>query len=154
MTKQLSARAGIQVNKPVADVFEAVVNPQIMSNYFISEGSARLEADTEVQWSFPEFEGSFPVRVGEVIPGEKIVLYWEALGKEQEVTITFTPYGSATIVNVTEGNEPVTDEALDWAIGNTEGWAGFLLCMKAWLEYGIHLRKGAYDYRFDENFGK
>jgi hypothetical protein len=31
-------------------------------------------------------------------------------------------------------------------IGNTEGWANFLACMKAYLEYGIQLRKGAFDF--------
>ena len=32
------------------------------------------------------------------------------------------------------------------ALGNTEGWANFLACMKAYLEYGIQLRKGAFDF--------
>jgi len=35
---------------------------------------------------------------------------------------------------------------LKWALGNTEGWANFLACMKAYLEYGINLRKGAFDF--------
>lgn len=32
------------------------------------------------------------------------------------------------------------------AIGNTEGWANFLACLKAWMEYGINFRKGAFAY--------
>lgn len=31
---------------------------------------------------------------------------------------------------------------------NTEGWANFLACLKAYLDYGINLRKGAFDFRF------
>jgi hypothetical protein len=33
-----------------------------------------------------------------------------------------------------------------WLMQNTEGWANFLACLKAWLEYGINLRKGAFDF--------
>lgn len=150
----LTAKAAVQISKPVADVFEAVVNPEIMCNYFIAKGSARMETGTEVQWGFPEFEGEFPVNVAEVIADEKVVFYWGAAEGQKKVTITFTPYKDATVVHVTEGSEPLTDKNLDWVIGNTEGWTSFLLCMKAWLEYGVHLRKGAYAYRFDESFGK
>ncbi|MDR2039959.1 MAG: hypothetical protein LBQ60_18715 [Bacteroidales bacterium] len=28
----------------------------------------------------------------------------------------------------------------------TEGWANFLACLKAWMEYGINLCKGAFDF--------
>ena len=31
-------------------------------------------------------------------------------------------------------------------MGQTEGWANFLACLKAYLEYGINLRKGAFDF--------
>lgn len=145
----LTAKAALQINKTVHEVFEAVANPDIMANYFISKGSGRMEEGQTLQWSFPEFEGSFPVRVGNVIPNEKIVFYWDHEGNEHEVQILFLPYKDATVIKITEGSEPVTEGGLAWTIGNTEGWAGFLLCMKAWLEHGIHLRKGAYDWRFD-----
>ena len=41
------------------------------------------------------------------------------------------------------------EAGIKWLKGNTEGWANFLACLKAWLEYGIHLRKGAFDFMFD-----
>lgn len=28
----------------------------------------------------------------------------------------------------------------------TGGWSNFPACLKAWLEYGINLRKGAFDF--------
>ncbi len=33
----------IQIQKPAAEVFEAIVDPEKMSNYFISKGSGRME---------------------------------------------------------------------------------------------------------------
>ena len=39
----LSIKTKIQVLKPDADVFEAIIDPKKMSNYFISSGSGRME---------------------------------------------------------------------------------------------------------------
>ena len=52
----------------------------------------------------------------------------------------------STVVKVTEDGKLYNEANLRWALGNTEGWANFLACMKAYLEYGIHLRKGAFDF--------
>ena len=146
----LEAKAAIQILKPVEEVFEAIVNPVQMSNYFISKSTGRMEEGATVQWSFPEFEGEFPVRIGKIVANEVVQFYWDHEGREHLVDIRLTPYQSdATVVKVTESGEENTPDGLAWAIGNTEGWTNFLACMKAWMEYGIHLRKGAFDFRFD-----
>jgi hypothetical protein len=38
------------------------------------------------------------------------------------------------------------EKGIKWLQGNTAGWANFLACLKAYLEYGINLRKGAFDF--------
>ena len=52
---------------------------------------------------------------------------------------------SITFVSITEKSKPNNDAGLKWLKSNTEGWANFLACLKAWIEYGIHLRKGAFN---------
>jgi hypothetical protein len=47
---------------------------------------------------------------------------------------------------VTEKSRDKDEAGLKWLMQNTEGWANFLACLKAWLEYGINLRKGAFDF--------
>jgi hypothetical protein len=47
--------------------------------------------------------------------------------------------------NRVNGNE-LNEDNLNWALENSEGWANFLACMKAYLEYGIQLRKGAFEF--------
>jgi len=74
--EKLKAKATIGIQKPVSEIFEAIVNPEIMQNYFISKGSGKMEADKEIFWSFPEFEGSYPLTTKEIIPNEKIVFVW------------------------------------------------------------------------------
>jgi len=52
----------------------------------------------------------------------------------------------STVVRITEGEKELSEENLEWLIGNTFGWGNFLDCLKAYLEYGINLRKGAFNY--------
>jgi len=55
--------------------------------------------------------------------------------------------GDGTVVTITEkGRENDEARARKWFMGNTEGWANFLACLKAYLEYRINLRKGAFDF--------
>jgi len=48
-------------------------------------------------------------------------------------------------VTVTEKSRDNNEAGIRWLKSNTEGWANFLACLKAYLEYGINLRKGAFD---------
>jgi len=147
-TEEMIINAGLQVQKPVHEVFEAIVNPALMSNYFISDGSGRMEEGRELTWHFPEFPDDVPVRVGRIEKDRYISYYWDVDGREHLSEIHLEPYGEgSTVVRITERSISGTPD-LNWLKGNTEGWANFLACLKAWLEYGVHLRKGAFDFRF------
>lgn len=142
--EKLSAKASIGIQKTVSEVFEAIINPEIMQNYFISKGSGRMETGKEVFWSFPEFDGSYPLTVKEIIPDERIVFVWDP---NSVVTIELQKLSeNEAVVKVSEVGHTNDEKGIKWAIGQTEGWANFLACMKAWLEYAIHLRKGAFDF--------
>jgi hypothetical protein len=49
-------------------------------------------------------------------------------------------------IRVNENGKELNEDNLKWALENSGGWANFLACMKAYLEYGINLRKGAFDF--------
>lgn len=147
--KNLEIKTAIQVQKPVGTVFEAIVNPEEMSNYFISKSSGRMETGEELMWKFPEFDMEFPVRVKQVEKDKFISFGWDSEdGRELLVEITLEPKeNDSTLVSVTEKGMPADEAGIKWLAGNTEGWANFLACLKAWVEYKINLRKGAFDYR-------
>ena len=46
----LKIEVALQVLKPINIVFEAIVDPAKMSNYFISKGSGRMEEGKELIW--------------------------------------------------------------------------------------------------------
>lgn len=146
----LEIKTSIQIQKSIHEVFEAIVDPEKMSNYFIAYGSDRMEENKEVTWRFPEFDENVPVRIGKIIKDEYISYHWDNDKNEMFVEITLKQRGSDTVVSVTEKNAKNDEVGIKWLASNTEGWANFLACLKAWTEYGINLRKGAFNYRFDQ----
>jgi uncharacterized protein YndB with AHSA1/START domain len=147
-SQHLEIKAAIQIAKPAQEVFDAIVDPEKMSNYFISKGSARIEEEKQLIWQFPEFDTEVPVRTGKIEKDRYVSFYWEgSKGKELLVEMTLIPKGDeATLVNVTEKEMENNEAGIKWLKSNTEGWANFLACLKAYLEYGINLRKGAFDF--------
>lgn len=150
--ENLEIKAAIQIQKPSTEVFQAIVDPEKMCNYFIGKSTGHLIEGTNVTWEFPEFEGEVLIEVTKVIPGELVSFNWEgAKGKKLLVKISLRELEDrSTVVSVTEGKMEGDKAGIEWYGGNTEGWANFLACMKAYLEYGINLRKGAFEFRKGE----
>ena len=148
---QLEIRTAIQILKPAGEVYEAIIDPAKMSNYFISKGSGRLEDGKEIKWQFPEFDMEFPVRVVKTEKDKYISFHWDQDETELLVEISLNPRKKDfTVVTITEKGMENNETGLKWLRGNTEGWANFLSCLKAYLEYGINLRKGAFDFMSDK----
>jgi uncharacterized protein YndB with AHSA1/START domain len=147
MNNLLEIKTAIQVGAPAGKVFEAIVNPAHMSHYFISESTGRMEEGKTLQWKFPEFDELSPVRIGQLEQDKYISFYWQMGEKELMVEITLTSAGdNVTVVRITEKAMENNEAGIKWLKGNTEGWANFLACLKAYLEYGINLRKGAFEF--------
>lgn len=141
---KLTAKATLQIQKPVAEVFEAIVDPGIITKYFIGKSSGRLEFGKEIVWEFSDFPGEFPVKVQEVTANESLSFVWDE-GTVVKMVLE-EQADNSTVVRVTEGEKQLNEKNLIWLTDNTSGWANFLDCLKAYLEYGIQLRKGAFDY--------
>lgn len=139
----------IKIQKAVGEVFEAVCEPTKLSGYFTNGGAkGRLESGTTVEWAFndgPGQEARFPVHVGEVIPNELITFQWDGLNnKLNTVEFRFKGEGPETVVEITEFGWETNDEGLKSSYSNCMGWSQMLSALKAYLEHGIDLRKGAY----------
>ena len=150
-----------RIARPVAEVFEAVVDPAQLSRYFTTGGAqGRLETGATVTWDFHDYPGAFPVHVVEVVPDERIVLRWQAdegeapnleggetssAGYETTVTMSFKSLDDdRTLVEIAEEGWRFTEGALKASYGNCQGWSQMLCALKAWLEHGINLREGMY----------
>lgn len=145
-----------RIAKPLSEVFEAVVAPAVLSEYFTTGGAAgRLETGSVVTWDFHDFPGAFPVHVVEVVQDRHILLRWDGEadavlpdveGRNRTlVTLAFEALDDGrTLVQISEEGWSDTPEGLKASYGNCEGWTGMLAAMKAWLEHGVKLREGFY----------
>ncbi len=148
----LEIKTAIQISRPVNEVFEAIIEPSKMSNYFISKSTGRMEEGKKIMWQFPEFELEFPIRVGKIERDKYISFYWDIDEIELLVEMVLTQReNNSTLLTITEKSRKNNVAGIKWLQGNSEGWANFLACLKAYLEYGINLRKGAFDFLKDKS---
>jgi uncharacterized protein YndB with AHSA1/START domain len=146
--KMLKIKTALQIAKPKAEVYQAIIDPEQMKHYFIAESSGMMEEGKSISWKFPEFDEYVPVDILKLVPNEFISFEWEgAADKTLLVEIGLTEVSkTSTLVKITEGKMEADEMGIQWFGGNTEGWANFLACLKAYLEYGINLRKGGFDF--------
>ncbi|HEV7276724.1 MAG TPA: SRPBCC domain-containing protein [Devosiaceae bacterium] len=153
---ELRFKVSGRIAKPVEEVFEAVVNPDQLSQYFTTGGAeGRLETGATVTWDFADFPGAFPVKVERVVPNKQIVFHWGAADDAPEGE-TYAPHDTTvtmdfeqledgrTLVTISEEGWNETPKGLNASYGNCEGWTGMFFAMKGWLEYGLNLRQGTY----------
>ncbi len=137
-----------RVAKPLAEVFEAVVDPGRLSRYFATGGAkGRLERGVIVVWDFADFPGPVEVRVRSVLKNALIILEWASAegAYSTQVEIHFEAIGKdRTLVTAEESGWLPTDSGFAASYKNCEGWTNMLCCLKAWLEHGIVLREGFY----------
>jgi uncharacterized protein YndB with AHSA1/START domain len=137
----------LKIRKPVADVFDAVVNPKKLAGYFVAKSTGPLEPGKTVKWNFPEpqFSQPFEIFCREVTKNERVVFEWPA-GEANALTrveMAFSPLdGGNTMVQISESGWPDTAKGHERAYGNAAGWMHMMAAMKAYLEYGINLREG------------
>ena len=142
------AKAEMLIRRPVAEVFEAFVNPAITSKFWFSKSSGRLEAGKQVVWEWEMYDFSAQVYVKAVDPNARILVEWSAYGPPTPIEWVFTarPDGT-TFVSVTNRGFPGNEvEAAQHALDATEGFAFVLAGAKASprTQYPIEPRSGPF----------
>ncbi|MGB5946344.1 SRPBCC family protein [Paenisporosarcina sp.] len=135
---EIQVNTKLKIAKPVNEVFEALVDPTQMANYWFSSGSGRLEQDKTITWRYEEYNAEVELTVVEIQDNKKIVFKWGAPGDEHVVTITLNELNhTTTVIEVNEKGWNESDEDLiNNLLGNKEGWVYMLTCLKAYLENG------------------
>jgi uncharacterized protein YndB with AHSA1/START domain len=90
------AKAEILIRKPVAEVFEAFVDPTITARFWFTKGSGRLEAGEQVRWDWEMYDFSLQVDVKAVEENARILIQWLAFGAPTTVEWIFTPRPDGT----------------------------------------------------------
>ena len=135
------ARTGMLIRRPVAEVFEAFVDPEIITRFWFTRSSGRLETGKQVQWDWEMYDISIPVTVKAVEPDRRILIEWPGQNGPTTVEWLFRPVeGGATFVSITNSGFTGTgDELVKQATDSTQGFSLVLAGLKALLEHGIEL---------------
>ncbi|MFC6039692.1 SRPBCC family protein [Paenisporosarcina macmurdoensis] len=136
---EIQVNTKLKIAKPVNEVFEALVDPTKMANYWFSSGSGRLEQDKTITWRYEEYNAEVELTVLEIQDNQNIVFKWGAPGDEHVVTITLNELDhTTTIIEVNEkGWNENDNDLISNLLGNKEGWVYMLTCLKGYLENGI-----------------
>lgn len=140
----LTFQVQLKIRKPVAEVFDAVVDPRKLTGYFLQTSSGPMAEGATVKWKFAEVAEPFDVVVREVVKDERIVFEWPTgQGRDTRVEMVFKPMdASNTMVQIRESGWREDEKGVAASQGNAGGWMHMMACLKAYLEYGINLREG------------
>jgi uncharacterized protein YndB with AHSA1/START domain len=139
----VAAESGMLIRRPVADVFQALVDPEITTRFWFTSSTGKLEAGKRIRWDWEMYGHSADVDVDAVEENERIVLRWPAYegGGQTTVRWTFTarPDGTTFVAVSNSGFTGDADAIARQAVAATGGFTLVLAGMKALLEHGIEL---------------
>ncbi len=135
------AKTSMLIRRPVADVYEAFVDPSVTTRFWFTKSTGRLDEHDHVRWDWEMYHVGSDVEVVELVPSERIVITWSGYRARERVEWTFTDRADGTTYVTIEDSgfagEPA--ELTVQAVSATEGFAFTLAGAKAWLEHGIQL---------------
>jgi uncharacterized protein YndB with AHSA1/START domain len=134
-------KTGMLIRKPVGEVFEAFVNPDITTKFWFTKSSGRLQAGQQVQWEWEMYGISIPVTAKAIEPDKRIVIEWPGYSSPTTVEWVFAPQtDGTTFVSITEaGFIGDGDELVKQVTGSTQGFSLVLAGLKALLEHDVRL---------------
>jgi uncharacterized protein YndB with AHSA1/START domain len=133
------AKAQLLIRKPVADVFEALIDPAITSRFWFSKGSGRLETGKRIRWDWEMYGVHAEVDVKAIETNKRILIEWNGPENPTSVEWTFEDNGgNATFVVVKNwGFKGDADKVMAEVIDSTGGFTFLIAALKVFLEHGI-----------------
>ena len=133
-------KTGMLIRRPVGEVFEAIVNPEITTNFWFTKSSGRLEVGERIQWDWEMYNVSIQVTPKVIEPNARIVIEWPGYSEPTTVEWKFAPHENGTFVSLTEsGFTGGGDELVTHVTDSTQGFTLMLAGLKAFLEHRVRL---------------
>lgn len=127
------------IRKPVNEVFQAFIDPQITTNFWFTKSSGILEKGKTVKWEWEMYKVSTEVEVREIIPNQLISIAWDTPSTIVDFEFTEMEDGSTYVVIKNHGFSQTGEELIEAIKNNTGGFTTVLDGLKAYLEHGIQL---------------
>ncbi|WP_173934447.1 SRPBCC family protein [Chelativorans sp. Marseille-P2723] len=132
-------RAQMLIRRPVAEVFNAFVDPAITTRFWFTRSSGPLESGHSVKWEWEMYGVSADVRVKQIEPNRRILIEWDEPPTSVEWLFTARPDDTTLVVITNRGFSGEDDAVVAQAIDSMGGFSLVLAGAKALLEHGIEL---------------
>jgi uncharacterized protein YndB with AHSA1/START domain len=131
-------KAEMLIKKPVEEVYEAFINPEITTKFWFTKSSGRLEEGKTIRWDWEMYGVGDELFVKELEQNKIIKIEWT---DGAQVEWLFTPRAdNQTFVSITNyGFSGSGDEMVAQAIDSMGGYTMVLSGLKAYLEHNIQL---------------
>lgn len=127
------------IRKPVAEVFNAFIEPEITSKFWFTSSTGHLIENRTVDWYWEKYEITTSVYIEQLINNELIQIIWG----EPKSTVDFIfekITEQETYLHIRNYDISLDGSALvAFAIEQTAGFTTVLDGCKAYLEYGAQL---------------
>ena len=84
------------IRRPIEEVFEAFINPDVTTRFWFTKSSGPLEAGKQVQWEWEMYDVSVPVTVKAIEPLKRIAIEWPGTEGPNTVEWAFTSRDDGT----------------------------------------------------------
>lgn len=133
------AGAQMKIRKPVSEVFDAFINPEVTTKFWFTKSGGKLETGKTVVWEWEMYGVSTKVEAVEIVPNRKITIRWG----EPQTNVDFN-FGElsdgSTYVDIKHyGFHEKGDNLIAAIRDSTGGFTTVVDGLKAWLEHGINL---------------
>src|SRR6266498_5405092 len=110
--KAMIAKTEMLIRRPVAEVFEAFINPDITTKFWFTKSSGRLEAGRQVRWDWEMYNSGTDVNVKAIEPNKRILVEWMAFSAPTTIEWVFTsrPDGTTFVRITNSGFQGTADE--------------------------------------------
>jgi uncharacterized protein YndB with AHSA1/START domain len=141
LTQAPIAKTGMLIRKPITEVFEAFVNPDITTKFWFTKSSGRLEPGKQIKWEWEMYNVSIPVTTKAIEPNKRLLIEWPGHGGPTTVEWTFEDRNDGTtFVEITESGFTGTgDEIVAKVADSSQGFSLVLAGVKALLEHNVRL---------------
>jgi uncharacterized protein YndB with AHSA1/START domain len=141
LTKAPIAKAEMLIRKPIAEVFEAFINPEITCKFWFTKSTGRLDTGMHLVWTWEMYDISIEVDVKEIELNRRIVVEWGNRGSMTTVEWIFTLYETdKTYVTITNsGFQGDGDKVVNDALDSKGGFTWVLAGLKALMDHNLEL---------------
>ena len=137
--KSHSIMTQMLIRKPINEVFNAFIDPEITTKFWFTKSSGRMEVGKEINWEWEMYGVSAKVNVKMIKLNELILIEWGE--PSTKVEWKFLPKSEdTTLVQISNwGFRGTEDEIFAKAIDSMGGFSFLLAGLKALLEHGVEL---------------